>query len=101
MTGVTEDRGQAGAGGRRPMNDCCASLPSGPAGRPAADRRGGLLAKMEVEDALEGELDDHLSYDRHDPESRDGGNSRNWHRAKTVLTEARPTEISVLRDRDS
>jgi transposase-like protein len=56
---------------------------------------------MVVEDALEGELDDHLSYDRHDPESRDGGNSRNWHRAKTVLTEARPTEISVLRDRDS
>ena len=31
MTGVTEDRGQAGAGGRRPMNDCCARLPSGPA----------------------------------------------------------------------
>ena len=35
------------------------------------------------------------------PESRDGGNSRTGHRAKTVLTEARPAEISVLRDRDS
>jgi hypothetical protein len=31
MTGVTEDRGQAGAGGRRLINSCCASLPSGPA----------------------------------------------------------------------
>jgi transposase-like protein len=51
--------------------------------------------------ALEGELDDHLGYARHDPESRDGGNCRNWHRVKTVLTEARPVEISVLRDRDS
>jgi hypothetical protein len=39
---------------------------------------------MVVEDALEGELDDHLGYARHDPESRDGGNSRNGHRAKTV-----------------
>jgi len=56
---------------------------------------------MVVEDALEGELDDHLGCARHDPESRDGGNSRNGHRAKTVLTEARPVEISVLRDRDS
>jgi putative transposase len=56
---------------------------------------------MMVEDALDCELDDHLGYARHDPESRDGGNSRNGHRAKTVLTEARPVEISVLRDRDS
>jgi putative transposase len=56
---------------------------------------------MVVENALEGELDDHLGHARHDPESRDGGNSRNGHRAKTVLTEARPAGISVLRDRDS
>jgi hypothetical protein len=33
-------------------------------------------------DALEGELDDHLGYARHDPESHDGGNSRNWHRGQ-------------------
>jgi len=32
---------------------------------------------------------------------RDGGNSRNGHRAKTVITEAEPVEISVPRDRDS
>jgi transposase-like protein len=34
-------------------------------------------------------------------ESRDGGNSRTGHQAKTVLTEARLVEISVPRDRDS
>jgi transposase-like protein len=61
----------------------------------------GRLTKMVVEGALEGELDDHLGYAKHDPAGRDGGNSRNGHRAKTVITEAGPVEISVPRDRDS
>src|ERR1700756_4572053 len=61
----------------------------------------GKLTKMVVEGALEGELDDYLGYGKHDPEGRDGGNSRNGHRAKTVLTETGPVEISVPRDRDS
>src|ERR1700750_2218545 len=61
----------------------------------------GKLTKMVVEGALEGELDDHLGYGKHDPEGRDGGNSRNGRRAKTVLTETGPVEISVPRDRDS
>jgi putative transposase len=61
----------------------------------------GRLTKMVVEGALEGELDDHLGYGKHDPAGRDGGNSRNGHRAKTVLTETGPVEISVPRDRDS
>jgi putative transposase len=61
----------------------------------------GKLTKMVVEGALEGELDDHLGYERHDPAGRNSGNSRNGHRAKTVLTEAGPVEISVPRDRDS
>jgi len=61
----------------------------------------GKLTKMVVEGALEGELDDHLGYGKHDPAGRDGGNSRNGHRAKTVLTEAGPVELSVPRDRDS
>jgi transposase-like protein len=61
----------------------------------------GQLTKMVVEGALEGELDDHLGYGKHDPAGRDGGNSRNGHRAKTVITEAGPVEISVPRDRDS
>lgn len=46
-------------------------------------------------------MDDHLGYARHDPAGRDGGNSRNGHRRKTVLTEAGPVEISVPRDRDA
>jgi putative transposase len=60
----------------------------------------GKLTKMVVEGALEGELDDHLGYEKNDPAGRNGGNSRNGHRAKTVLTEAGPVELSVPRDRD-
>jgi putative transposase len=54
-----------------------------------------------VEGALEGEMDDHLGYQKHDPEGRNGRNSRNEHRAKTVLTEAGPVELPVPRDRAS
>jgi putative transposase len=61
----------------------------------------GKLAKMVIEGALEGELDDHLGYSKHDPAGRNGGDSRNGHRGKTVLTEAGPVEISMPRDRDS
>jgi putative transposase len=61
----------------------------------------GKLTKMVVEGALEGELDDHLGYGKHDPAGRDGGNSRNGHRTKNVLTEAGLVEITVPRDRDS
>jgi putative transposase len=61
----------------------------------------GQLTKMVIEGALEGEMDDHLGYAKHDPAGRDGGNSRNGRRAKTVLTEAGPVELSVPRDRDS
>jgi putative transposase len=53
-----------------------------------------------VESALEGELDDHLGYEKHDPAGRNGGNSRNGRRGKTVLTDVGPVEIAVPRDRD-
>src|SRR6186713_395108 len=59
---------------------------------------GGLLAQLTkrlVESALDGEITDHLGYGKHDPSGRDGGNSRNGHRAKTVLTEVGPVEIDV------
>jgi transposase-like protein len=65
---------------------------------------GGLLAQLAktvIEAGLEGEMDDHLGYERHDPAGRNGGNSRNGTRAKTLLTEAGPIEIAVPRDRDS
>jgi putative transposase len=61
----------------------------------------GKLTKMVIEGALEGEMDDHLGYGKHDPAGRNGGNSRNGHRGKTVLTETGPVEVSVPRDRDS
>jgi len=61
----------------------------------------GRLTKVVLEGALEGELDAHLGYARHDPAGRDGGNSRNGHRAKTVLTDVGPVEIDVPRDRDA
>src|SRR5438105_7394625 len=61
----------------------------------------GKLTKMVVEGALEGELDDHLGYGKHAPAGRNGGNSRNGHRAKTVLTDTGALEITVPRDRDA
>ena len=65
---------------------------------------GGLLARLTkrvVESAVEGEMDDHLGYGKHDPAGRNGGNSRNGTRDKTVLTEAGPVQIAVPRDRDA
>jgi putative transposase len=59
----------------------------------------GRLTKVVLESALEGEMDAHLGYRRHDPAGNRSGNSRNGRRAKTVLTEAGPVEISVPRDR--
>jgi putative transposase len=59
------------------------------------------VTKLVLEHALEGELTDHLGYEHGDPAGRNGGNSRNGTRAKTVLTEVGPVELSVPRDRAS
>ena len=64
---------------------------------------GGLLTgltKSVLECALEEEISDHLGYDKHDPAGRNGGDSRNGRREKTVLTEIGPVTIEVPRDRD-
>jgi putative transposase len=64
---------------------------------------GGLLqqlTKRVIEAALDGEITDHLGYEKHDPAGKDGGNSRNGARAKTVLTDVGPVEITVPRDRE-
>jgi len=64
---------------------------------------GGLLSGLTrtvLETALEAEMSEHLGYDKHDAAGRDGGNSRNGTRSKTVLTEIGPVEIEVPRDRD-
>ncbi|MFC0105659.1 IS256 family transposase [Kibdelosporangium aridum] len=59
------------------------------------------LTKRLLESALDGEITDHLGYDKHDPAGRNTGNSRNGTRNKTVLTDVGPVEITVPRDRNS
>lgn len=93
---------------------------SGPSGQPVSDEQlvamlverarseglqltgqGGLLqqlTKRVLESALEGEITDHLGYERHDAVGRGSGNSRNGSRAKTVLTDVGPVEVKVPRD---
>jgi transposase-like protein len=64
---------------------------------------GGLLqqlTKRVLESALEGEITDHLGYDKHEVAAKTGVNSRNGHRPKTVTTEIGPVEIEVPRDRE-
>ncbi|MFD8080962.1 IS256 family transposase [Kitasatospora sp. NPDC059722] len=64
---------------------------------------GGLLQQLTkkiLESALEGEMTDHLGYEKHDPAGAGSGNSRNGIRSKTVLTEVGPVEIDVPRNRE-
>lgn len=57
-----------------------------------------LLTKRVLESALEGEITDHVGYEKHDPAGKNNGNSRNGTRAKTVLTDVGPVEVRVPRD---
>ncbi|MER6678363.1 YdeI/OmpD-associated family protein [Streptomyces sp. NPDC000983] len=62
---------------------------------------GGLLqqlTKRVLESALEGEITDHLGYEKHDPAGAGSGNSRNGARSKTVLTDVGPVQITVPDD---
>jgi putative transposase len=60
-----------------------------------------LMTKTVLEAALEEEITDHLGYEANDPEGRNGGNSRNGVRTKTVISEsAGEITIEVPRDRD-
>ncbi|SEE72395.1 Transposase (or an inactivated derivative) [Streptomyces sp. 2231.1] len=64
---------------------------------------GGLLQQLTkrlLESALEGEMTDHLGYDRHDPAGKNGGNLRNGKRAKTVVMDVGPVQMEVPRDRE-
>lgn len=65
---------------------------------------GGLLnqiTKRVLEAAVEAEMSEHLGYDKHDYFGRNGGNSRNGVRPKTVLTEIGPVQIDVPGDIDA
>jgi putative transposase len=62
---------------------------------------GGLLqqlTKRVLESALEGEITDHVGFDKHDKAANKRENTRNGHRAKTVITDVGPVEIQVPRD---
>ena len=61
----------------------------------------GRLTKVVLESALDGEMDAHLGYRKHDPAGDGSGNSRNGKRAKTVVTDVGPVQIEVPRDRDA
>lgn len=64
----------------------------------------GLISRMikaVLERGLEVEMADHLGYDRGDPAGQGSGNSRNGFTAKTVVTTAGQTEVSVPRDRNA
>ena len=57
------------------------------------------LQKRGIEQLLEGEMDDHLGYNKHDRSQTN--NARNGHSTKTIKTKNGKTEINVPRDRDA
>lgn len=59
------------------------------------------LTKNMLETALEAEMSEHLGYDKHQAAGRNGENSRNGTRSKTVQTEVGPVEIEVPRNREA
>jgi putative transposase len=65
---------------------------------------GGLLKELTarlISRALEGEMTDHLGYEKHALDGRGTTNSRNGTRSKTLKTDSGEIEITVPRDRDS
>ncbi|MGO9079830.1 MAG: IS256 family transposase [Streptosporangiaceae bacterium] len=100
-TGQSQDEGQLPAADEQLLRELTERARAGGLQLTGEGGLLGRLTKMVVEGALEGELDDHLGYGKHDPAGCNSGNSRNGHRAKTVLTDAGPVEISVPRDRDA
>ena len=58
------------------------------------------LFKGTVETMLEGEMDEHLGYEKHSFVGKNSGNSRNGYGEKTLKSEVGETTISVPRDRN-
>ena len=57
------------------------------------------LTKALVERALEGEITDHLGFDKHSPAGDNSGNTRNGHSSKILKTPKGEVKIEVPRDR--
>jgi len=59
------------------------------------------MYKRGVEKMLEGELDAHLGYEKHERKAKHSPNARNGYGRKTIKTEHGELEIEVPRDRDA
>jgi putative transposase len=99
MTDVTENRGQAeaelSAADEQVLRELTERARTGGLRLTGEGGLLGRLTKMVIESALEGELDDHLGYGKHDPEGRDGGNSRNGYRARDPATSFMRSEAAL------
>jgi putative transposase len=65
--------------------------------------RDGIFARLfsdTLEQMLDGELSDHLGYEKYEAAGRNSGNSRNGHYGKKVRTSSGDVEIQVPRDRE-
>jgi putative transposase len=58
------------------------------------------LTKRLVERAMSAEMSQHLGYEKHSPEGKNKGNSRNGYSPKTIRTDNGEIEIQQPRDRD-
>ena len=58
------------------------------------------LFKGTIESMLEGEMEEHLGYEKHNVVGNNSGNSRNGYSRKTIKSEMGETEIMVPRDRN-
>ena len=58
------------------------------------------LFKGTIEQMLEGEMEEHLGYEKHESVGRGSGNSRNGYNRKTISSEMGEMEIQVPRDRN-
>jgi putative transposase len=57
------------------------------------------LVKSVLERVLEGEMTEHLGYEKHDPKGNNTGNSRNGYSKKTVAGQFGNIDLTVPRDR--
>src|SRR5260370_15481510 len=71
-------------------------------GRKPEDIQGLLkqFTKQVVERAMQGEMAEHLGYEKHDPEGNNSGNSRNGTTLKTLKGDFGEVEIETARDRN-
>ena len=59
------------------------------------------LTKLTVEAALNGEMNHHLGYEKHDPLGHGSGNSRNGYSTKRLIGSHGEIEINTPRDRNA